>query len=279
MNRMMTTAVNSLNQLQKHVDIISHNVANANTNGFKRRDVSFAELMAQQINNHPDPATEIGRQTPAGLRQGVGARISQTAMITKQAVLQSTDRPLDIAFTKPNQWLKVGKEGEGANRIHFTRQGALNLMPTNNNEWMLVTQDGYSVLDENEQPIILTEKVEQLNISSTGTVVVKLGNGATSTFNLGVVTLHKPQFMEQKGDSLISLPDNVVDEIDPETIYTNLTEGQRSEIAMQQGVLEASNVEIGQELTDLILAQRSMQLQSRSITMADQMMGLVNGIR
>ncbi|MFK4998771.1 flagellar hook-basal body complex protein [Bacillus sp. N9] len=100
MNRAMTTAMNTMGQLQKQLDIISNNIANADTNGYKSRKVSFSELIYQHVNNQPAPENEIGRLSPLGIRQGVGARIAKSAMSLQQGPIKSTDRPLDIAFWK-----------------------------------------------------------------------------------------------------------------------------------------------------------------------------------
>ena len=92
--------------------------------------------------------------------------------------------------------------------------------------------------------------------------------------------MNKPQFLENKGNNLLGLPDNLdtlnVAEAD---VLTNLDGMARNEISIKQGALEQSNVDLSKEMTDLIAVQRSYQFQSRSINMADQMMGLINGIR
>ncbi|RST77091.1 flagellar hook-basal body protein [Siminovitchia acidinfaciens] len=279
MNRTMITAVNTLSQLQKQVDLIGHNMANAETTGYKKREASFADLMAQQINNYSSRAdSEVGRVSALGIRQGIGARISQTGMITKQGSLKTTDRPLDLAFTKENQYLKVRVQEGNDSQIQFTRNGELDIVNTGG-QWMLATKDGHPVLDEYNQVITFSQNVENVKMIRPGTFEVRMGNGENAIFQLGVITLNKPQFMEQKGNSYIGLPDQLNNNINLDDIYVNLTEEGRGEISLQQGVLEVSNVDIGIEMTDLMTVQRAIQFQSRSITLADQMMGLVNGIR
>lgn len=277
MNRTMITAVNTLSQLQKQVDLIGHNMANAETTGYKRREASFSDLLAQQINNHSSAAdSEVGRLSPLGIRQSPGSMISQTSMISNQGPLKTTGRSLDVAFTKENQYLKVRvNKGDGP-QIRFTRDGNLDIVNAGG-QWMLATKDGHPVLDENNQVITFNGKVDAVTMVRPGTLEARMDNGGVITVQLGVMALNKPQFMEQKGNSLIGLPDDV--DVDLNQIYTDLTGAQRGEISLQQGALESSNVDIGKEMTDLMTAQRSIQFQSRSITLADQMMGLVNGIR
>lgn len=276
MNRTMITAVNTMGQLQKHVDVIGHNLANAETAGYKKRDASFSDMIAQQINNAAD--RDMNRRSQPGIRQAVGARISQNAMITTQGSLKTTDRPLDLAFTKENQYLKVLVQREGASEVQFTRNGELDFLRSGNG-YVLATKDGHPVLDQNNQTIRVTSQVEQVKLMKPATFEVQTRNGASVQFQLGVIALNKPQFMEQKGDALIGLPEGAGDNINPNNVYTDLTGEERQDIGLQQGVLEASNVNIGNEMTDLMTAQRAIQFQSRSITMADQMMGLINGIR
>lgn len=271
--RSMTTAVNTISQLQKQFDIISNNISNVETNGFKKRDVSFSEMVYQHMNNQPDQEKEIGRLTPFGIRQGVGAKISKSVMIMQQGAIKNTDRALDLAFTEENQFLKVRADDQ----IRFTRNGALYLAPAGNNEMMLVTQDGYPVLDEGDNPIVFSSEHNNFSVFKNGSFQAQGGNGPLMTANLGVVTMMKPQYLEQKGDGLLGLPDNL--EVNPTLIYTELTGAGRNEIAIQQGALEASNVDLGKELTEMMSVQRAMQFQSRSISLSDQMMGLVNGIR
>ncbi len=276
MNRTMVAAVNTLGQLHKQVDLIGHNIANAETAGYKKREASFADLMAQQINNYSSAGSEIGRQSPLGIRQSPGMMISQTAMLSKQGSLKTTGRSLDVAFTKENQYLKVRVQEGGVPQIRFTRNGELDILNAGD-QWMLATKDGHPVLDENNQVITFSGKVEDVKMIQPGTLEATLGNGEILTYQLGVIALNKPQFMEQKGETLIGLPDGTNN--NQNLIYVDLTGAGRQEISLQQGVLEASNVDIGQEMTDLMAAQRSIQFQSRSITFADQMMGLINGIR
>ncbi|MFS0645538.1 flagellar hook-basal body protein [Siminovitchia sp. 179-K 8D1 HS] len=276
MNRTMITAVNTLNQLQKQIDLISHNIANSETNGYKKREASFADLIAQQINNQPNTAEEAGRTSAFGIRQSVGARLSQAAMIVAQGSLKTTGRPFDMAFTKENQYLKVRAQNGS---VQFTRNGQLGFQLAQNGEFILTTKEGHPVLTENNQSITVPSKVEQWSMIQPGLFEARLANGQQMRFRLGVISLTNPQFMEQKGGSLIGIPDELAGDVNPEALYTELNGERSNEISIQPAALESSNVDIGKEMTDLMTAQRSIQFQSRSVTIADQMTGLVNGIR
>lgn len=280
MNRTMITATNTLGQLQKQMDLISNNMANVNTYGYKRREATFSDLMNQNFNNQPNVGDEVNRSTPNGIRLGTGSRLAQTQLVMTQGGLLETNRPLDTAFTKEGQLFKVlVPNGEGTN-IQFTRNGAFYLSPVGEEELSLVNGDGYPILDENDNPIYLDGNPQNYSIDTNGHLSVKKADGTTQEFDLGVVLANKPQFLEGAGDNLYRLPENLEQlNVTEEDLLTELVGPLRNEIAIRQSALEQSNVDIGKEMTDLINVQRAYQFQSRSVSIADQMMGLVNGIR
>lgn len=275
MNRTMITATNTLAQLQKQMNIVSHNMANIDTTGYKRKEANFTDLLFQQYNNQNNQDFEAGRLTPAGIRQGVGAKLAQSQIVMKQGALKATDRPLDLAFTKEGQYFRVLEQTDEGTGVRFTRDGAFYLTPVSENETMLVTGNGYPVLDENNNSIIINGQAKNYKVTNNGRFIAEAANGTMQEFNLSVVQVNKPQFLEQKGGNLLGLPDG----IEGEAIFNELNGALRSQIGMAQGALEQSNVDMSKEMTDLINLQRAYQFQSRSVSMADQMMGLVNGIR
>ncbi len=280
MNRTMITATNTLSQLQKQIDMVSHNMANIDTVGYKRREASFTDLLFQQFNNQPNANAEVNRLTPNGIRQGVGAKIAQSQIVMTQGSIKYTDRSLDLAFTTERQYFRVLEQGENGTNIRYTRDGAFYITPLSADEVMLVTGKGYPVLDENNNPITIRGSVKEYQVNENGRFIAMMDNGATNEFNLGVVHVKKPQFLEQKGDNLLGLPENFADlNVAENEILTELNGPLREQITVQQRALEQSNVDMSKEMTDLMNLQRSYQFQSRSVSIADQMMGLVNGIR
>jgi len=276
MNRTMITASNTMAQLQKQLDIISNNVANIQTHGYKRREATFSDLMAQHVQNMGRPNAEVGRLTPNGIRLGVGAKLGQAKMVLTQGNVVSTDRMLDFAINSENQFFKVLTE----NGVQFTRNGAFYLSPVGDNQTLLVNSDGLPILDENNNQIVFNGPLKEISLSDEGQLVFTPDEGPQQTFAIGMIAVQKPQFLEQKGNNLLGLPENFnqlnVLEAD---VYTELVGALRTEINIQQGSLEQSNVDLSKEMTDLLNTQRSYQFQARSITLADQMLGLINGIR
>lgn len=278
MLRTMITATNTLTQVQKQLDTVSNNIANSNTTGYKAQQASFSELMYQQFNN--DEFDKTVRQSPVGIRYGVGAHISQIQSVQKQGNLQSTGRDLDVAFTKENQYLNIlMPDGDGTNLV-YSRQGDLFVSPLGDGTVMLVNNQGHAIADANGNAIILPENVEKFGLSDTGTLNVSFPNGQSMDIDLGITQLQKPQIMENIGGGYIDLPNNLQElGFGEGDILTNLQGGARSNIGIVNGSLEMSNVDMSKEMTDLITAQRSYQFNSRAITIADQMLGLINGIR
>ncbi|WP_016839309.1 MULTISPECIES: flagellar hook-basal body protein [Ureibacillus] len=279
MLRTMLTATNSLHQVQHQIDTISNNIANVNTAGYKAKEARFSEMLYQEyFNTRKDE--QAPRLTPPGIRYGVGAKISQIQTNNAQGSLQNTDRDLDFAFTKERQYFNILMPNEN-NEINmvYSRQGNFYVTPVEDGQVMLVNADGYAVADSYGNPIIFRDDVEKFILNENGTLQVKFINGDEQSFLLGVTEIHLPQVMEQTG-SYIMVPANL-DELgyDENDILTNLVGFGRESIGLENQKLEMSNVNLTKEMTNLLQAQRSYQFNSRAITIADQMLGLINGIR
>src|SRR5690606_34052734 len=123
MSRIMQTAVNTMNQLQKQMDIISHNIANSNTQGYKKKSVQFSELMYQQFPDQHIDRNEPGRLTPNGTRVGVGGGIAQTQTAFQQGSFVNTGRTLDLALSNPLHFFNVLVRNEDETQIQFTKSG------------------------------------------------------------------------------------------------------------------------------------------------------------
>lgn len=278
MLRTMHTATNTLSQLQTKLDTISNNLANSNTHGYKTKDAQFSELLYQQFNN--DKLDKTLRQSPVGVRQGVGAHIGQIQSNQKQGTLRQTGRDLDFAFTKENQYFNVLMPDGNGTRMVYTRQGDFYVSPTNNGQMMLVNGDGYPIADSEGEAIYFPDFVTSFTLSPQGQLNVNYEDGDTIAINLGVTQLQKPQAMEQISATYIGLPANLAENgYTQADIVTNLQGATRGAIGMNSQNLEMSNVDISKEMTELIATQRSYQFSARAVTLADQMLGLINGIR
>ncbi|MER2008487.1 MAG: flagellar hook-basal body protein [Psychrobacillus sp.] len=279
MLRTMITATNTMSQLQSQLDIIGNNLSNSNTHGYKSKEVKFQELLYQQFNN--DKLDKSDRQSPVGIRYGVGAALAQSQMNWKQGSIQSTGRDLDFAFQEPKQYFQViMPDGQNGEKTAYTRQGAFYVSPVENGQLMLVNGEGYPVADAQGQAITLREGVSRFSVNESGVLVAEYPDGTTDQRELAVSVLQKPQFMEHLSAAYIVIPENL-DELgaNAEDVMVDLQGAARGEISLSNQVLEMSNVDVSKEMTDLMTTQRQYQFSARSISIADQMMGLINGIR
>lgn len=277
MNRIMHNATNTMYNLQKQLDLIGHNVANVDTIGYKNRSASFQELLAQQANNQPLGRYETMRQTPAGIRLATGAGLSQTKLNLTQGALKTTERMLDFALTKEDQFFNVQVTENGQSSLQYTRNGVFYLSPINNSEVMLVTADGHPVLDSNGGQIILPENIKEVKLQPGGVLTASLNNGTAIARELGITQVIRPQMLEARPGSLYALPNAEI--ANANDIINDINGAQRNGIGLQQGMLEQSNVDLASELTEMTLMQRNYQFNARSVQFADQMMGLVNGLK
>lgn len=278
MIRTMVTATNTMGQLQNKLNIIGNNLANSSTHGFKASQASFQELLYQQYRN--DSADVAPRQSPLGIRYGTGAKIAQTQMNSKVGTLQQTDRQLDFALTTPKQYFNVIMPGEAGEQTVYTRQGSFYITPIEGNQLMLVNDDGYPIADENGLPITFGDDVRSYGVRQGGVLEIQHNNGTVQTVNLGVTVVERPDLMEHISGTYIGLPANMANlGVTEQDVLTNLQGQGRGIIGLMNGALEGSNVNYEKEMTDLINVQRSYQFNARSVTLADQMLGLINGIR
>lgn len=275
----MVTATNTLGQLQTQLDTISNNIANSNTVGYKAQQAKFQELLYQQFNN--DKLDPTLRQSPVGIRYGVGAHISQIASNETQGSLQSTGRDLDFAMMEANTYFNVLMPDGDDMKQAYTRQGNFYVSPIDDGTLMLVTSEGYPVADANGEAITLPDGVSNFTVGKEGRLNAAYPDGQTISIDLGVTEIHKAQVMEKiNGGAYIAEPENLQQlGYTEDDIFTNLNGANRARISMQSGYLEQSNVDLSREMTDLISTQRSYQFNSRAVTIADQMLGLINGIR
>ena len=275
MLRTMFTATNTLAQTQQQIDNISENLANNSTIGYKTNHASFSELMYQQYNN--DKFDKTVRQSPVGIRYGVGTTIGQLQSNQKQGSLERTGRDLDFALTKEDQYFNVTLED---GQTVYTRNGAFYVTPVEQGIVVLVNGDGYSVTGTDGEPITFPDDAREFALSDDGTLKVKYENRVES-FELAITHILKPQAMQRiSSGTYIKVPDNLVElEYTEADLYRNLQGESREQVGIQSGMLEMSNVDISKEMSDLITAQRSYQFNTRAISIADQMLGLINGIR
>lgn len=275
MSRTMIQAAVTMNQLQNKLDLIGHNMANSQTPGYKARKSEFSSLLFQNINNLNAQANADNRLSPVGVRIGTGARLGATSNNFSLGALNRTERALDAALRSENHFFQIQTVENGIAETRYSRDGSFYLTPTNNQEVMLTTGDGNPVLGQNG-PIILQNNFDSILINDRGQIVVERGNQQEIAGEIAVVQVNRPQLLETAGQNLFRLPDlnalgfNFGEVIQPLGAENNL---------MESGVLEQSNVDIAEQMSDLLTAQRAYQFNASTISTSDQMMGLINQLR
>jgi flagellar basal-body rod protein FlgG len=282
MDRSMMTAAVTMNQLQQGLDLIANNLANLNTNGYKSRSATFSSLLAQNMTRQPDETVNLGRLSPLGIRLGTGARVADTRLKMDQGSIRTTGRALDFALTQPDLFFTVsttGQEGLATTTTGFTRDGAFYLQPDANNPRFLnlVTASGQFVLDENGNRIRIPGDYAEIHVDPTGEVSYETRGGQNVTVGrLGIVQILRPQLLEAQGDNVFVLPDlQALGLVVGDVIGPNIA----NQPVVQQGALESSNVDLSEEMTKMMTLERSYEFNARSLSVADDMLGLINNLR
>ncbi|WP_396266096.1 flagellar hook-basal body protein [Halobacillus salinarum] len=268
MNRSMIQASVTMGQLQNKLDLIGNNLANTNTTGYKSRQANFASLLVQQMDNLDDEKAETGRLTPDGIRVGTGAKLAHTNLDLSHGSLKQTGRELDVALMRDNDLFQLEVDGQ----TQYTRAGNFYLNPAENGQMELTNADGFRVLGADGEPIVFDGDMDGITIREDGAVLVTRGRQQTVEGRLGIVQAIRPRMLEADGANRFRLPEGTPAAGILEAVNQNDTQ-------IKSRTLEDSNVDISQQMTDLLMAQRAYQFNARSISTSDQMMGLVNQLR
>ena len=259
MLRAFSTAATGMTAQQTMVDVVANNLANINTNGFKRSQIDFQDLLYITLR---EPGTEVssGVNTPGGLEIGSGVRVASTIKVFTAGEFQNTGRKLDIAI-RGDGFLQVTLPN-GDTR--YTRDGAMQM----NANGELVTTTGYSI----EPAISVPTDAISVSIGKDGGVNVTDSSGTQSV----VGTIQLVRFPNASG--LSSEGDNLLAETEASGTPTTGTAGENGYGTIQSGFLEKSNVQIVTELVNLITAQRAYEINSRAIKAGDDMLRTANSI-
>jgi len=247
---------------QTNVEVISNNIANMSTTGYKRRRAEFQDLLYQNMRRVGSQSADTGSVLPSGAQIGLGVKTGAVYRITEQGNLSQTGNRFDLAV-RGNGYFQVQlPSGETA----YTRDGTFALSP----EGVLVTGDGFVV-----QPgITIPANATDVTINANGEVLAKL-DGQIQPANVGQVQL--AVFANEGG--LEAVGENL--------LLATPGSGQPQQGApgtvgygqVLQGFVETSNVNVVQEITNLITAQRAYEMNSRVISASDEMLSTLSRLR
>jgi flagellar basal-body rod protein FlgG len=261
MIRALFSAGSGMNAQQMNVDNIAHNLANANTVGFKMRRTQFQDLLYQSM---VQPGAAAGTQTvvPTGLQLGLGTRPSSNEIIFTQGNFQATNNPLDLVIQGRGFFQIRRPNGE----IAYSRAGNFHV----DRDGIVVTQDG----DPLEPQITLPPEAQSVSIASDGTVSYVLPGQAAAQLagQIQLANFTNPAGLNSLGRNLY-LPTDA----SGEPVVGN-PGGQEGLGTLQQGYVEASNVSVVEEFIGLILSQRAYEANSKVVKAADEMYQQVNNL-
>ncbi|GAB5462878.1 MULTISPECIES: flagellar basal-body rod protein FlgG [Hoeflea] len=255
----LAIAATGMNAQQLNLEVIANNVANINTTGFKRARAEFSDLLYQVERNSGVPNASNQAIVPEGAHIGLGVQTSAVRNLHIQGSLVGTSNKLDLALVGRGWFQIETPDGE----TQYTRAGAFNT----NADGQLVTIDGYVVVPG----ITFPDETSEVQISRTGQILARIGDDVELQ-DLGQLTL--ANFVNEAG--LEPLGDNLFRETvasGPAIVGVPADPGFAH---IQQGYLEASNVDPVKEITDLISAQRAYEMNSKIIQAADEMASVVS---
>ena len=245
---------------QFKLDTIANNLANVDTNGYKRVRAEFQDLIYQYMKNAGTPITGASAH-PTGLYVGLGTRLSATTRIFSIGNLEYTGNAFDIAIAGEGFFQIQLPDG----RIAYTRDGAFKL----DSQGRLVTANGYYLVPN----IAIPQNAVSVNVSEDGTVSVEMADGTVQT--VGTITLVR--FVNPSG--LKAIGDNLFIQTGASGNPIEGTPGQDGFGTLRQQYLEKSNVDVVKEMVGMITAQRAYELNSRAIMTADDMLRTVAGLK
>ena len=254
MIRSLWISKTGLDAQQTQLDVISNNLANTSTNGFKRSRAVFEDLMYQTI-RQPGAQSSQQTQLPSGLQIGTGVRPVATERIHTQGNVNQTDNDKDIAIQGAGFFQVLMPDGT----TQYTRDGSFQT----DSQGQLVTSSGYTV----QPPITIPANATKLTVGRDGTVSINQA-GSTATTQIGtlqIATFINPAGLESKGENLYA-----------ETAASGTpapnTPGTNGAGALWQGYVETSNVNVVEEMVNMIQTQRAYEINSKAITTSDQML-------
>ncbi|WP_420549410.1 flagellar basal-body rod protein FlgG [Curvivirga sp.] len=247
---------------QLNVEVISNNIANMNTTAYQRRRAEFQDLLYQNQRRAGANSSDTGTIVPVGIQVGLGVKTASVYRITETGNLTLTENTLDLAINGKGYFQITLPSGETA----YTRAGSFQLDDQGN----IVTTDGYTV----EPGITVPADATGITVNSSGEVLASI-DGQVTPSNLGQLNLST--FANEAGLSAIG--DNLFLETPASGSPASSTPGSTGYGTIEQGFLETSNVNVVEEITNLITAQRAYEMNSKVIETSDQMMSTVSQMR
>ena len=261
MIRSLWTSATGMQAQALNLDVISNNLANVNTSGFKKSRAEFQDLLYETIKPAGTPSSQ-DTQFPTGIQLGHGTRPSTVLKIFSQGNMENTQNELDLAIEGDGFFQITLPNGETA----YTRDGAFKL----DSDGRIVNSDGFAL----EPEISIPSDALSISVGLDGTVSV-LQAGESTPSEIGTIELAR--FVNPAG--LISMGKNLFLTSEASGDEMTGTAGENGLGTLAQGFLEMSNVSVVDEMVNMITAQRAYESNSKAIQAADEMLQLANNVK
>jgi flagellar basal-body rod protein FlgG len=259
--RAMSIAATGMQAQQTNVEVIANNIANVSTTAYSRRKAEFQDLIYQSSERVGSSSSEAGTVLPVGTQIGLGTRNAAVNRITLQGTLSETGNTYDLALEGRGYFGITLPDGT----VAYTRDGSFKLSP----EGQIVTTEGYPL----EPAINVPTDARDVTVNQAGEVIITEANGRQQ--NAGRIALY--MFPNEAG--LEATGGNKFLETEASGQPARGLPSDEGYAKLRQRYLEASNVNVVQEITQLIQAQRAYEMNSKVIEAADQMMQTANNVR
>jgi flagellar basal-body rod protein FlgG len=260
--RALDIAATGMQAQQTNVEVISNNLANMTTTGFKRQRAEFQDLIYQNLRRVGSNSSDSGSIVPSGAQVGLGVKTAAIYRINEQGNLQQTSNTLDMAIQGSGYFQITLPDGETA----YTRDGTFGLSPTGT----IVTADGYIVQPGIQVPTTATG----ITINTSGQVQATIA-GQTAPQTVGQLQLAifpNEAGLEAQGDNMYLQTAASGQPVTGNPATTGFGN-------VMQGFIETSNVNVVTEITNLISAQRAYEMNSKVITTSDDMLSTLTNLR
>lgn len=261
MIRSLWTAATGMAAQTVNVDVISNNLANVNTAGYKRGRANFQDLMYQQLKAPGAEASAAGNQIPTGIQIGLGVQTASVQSVFSEGSFQQTNNPMDIAIKGKGFFQILMANGDTA----YTRAGSFNI----DSAGQLVTANG----DVLQPAITVPTDATAVVVADDGTVSAQQPGGVSNVLGqIQLVTFPNEAGLSRLGSNLYQ-----ANNASGQPLTGNPTDPGFGSLG--QGLLEMSNVNMVEEMVNLIAGQRAYEMNSKAIQAADEMLQTANSIR
>ena len=270
MMRALWTAATGMTGQQTQVDVISNNLSNVNTVAYKKSRVEFKDLV---YDNRSRAYNLDQDKAPVNLEIGLGAKPAATLKDFSDGTYSASENPTDLAISGEGFFTLKNPQGD----IVYTRDGSFKFTPSEDGGQIIVNSQGFPVLDAEGNEITLNlSSVQDMSINQVGKISIRNAENemVDSGIEIGVVKFQNPAGLHSLGSNNYAATEN-----SGAAIWENALDEGETRSSIMQYYLEGSNVQLVDEMVNLIVAQRAYEINSKTITAADEMLQQANNLK